>query len=138
MDAYLNNFEYQIDLREKLNPISIKSAYPIDAYLLVLDAYTHSTRYFEEIPNPPFGTAPFHSMDGYYLSYCVLKFSYECFVVDAEETLHEWNIRNSEDIGNIVYDLISVGLMEQQEGDSINDFQNLFVVTQEIISNVNL
>lgn len=74
-------------------------------------------------------------MDGYYLAYCVLKFSFDCFGIEAEETLHEWNILNSEDIGKIVYGLISVGLKEERTGYSIDDFNNLFNVTQENINN---
>ncbi len=81
--------------------------------------------------------APSHGMDGYYLAYCVLKFSFDCFGMEAEETLHEWNILNSEDIGRIVFALISVGLMEEQTDDSIDDFNNLFNATQEIINNIN-
>jgi uncharacterized repeat protein (TIGR04138 family) len=40
----------------------------------------------------------------------------------ALTTLDMWGIRQGEDVGNIVYNLIDVGYFGKNEGDTIEDF----------------
>jgi uncharacterized repeat protein (TIGR04138 family) len=44
----------------------------------------------------------------------------------AGDVLRHWGIRGTDDFGNIVYNLIDVGLMVKQEGDSVADFHSVF------------
>jgi uncharacterized repeat protein (TIGR04138 family) len=40
--------------------------------------------------------------------------------------LAEWGVRNSEDFGEIVFNMVDVGLLAKTEKDSRADFQNAY------------
>lgn len=44
----------------------------------------------------------------------------------AKEVLNHWGIYNTRDIGNIVFGLIDAELLENEEKDSIEDFDDVF------------
>ena len=44
----------------------------------------------------------------------------------AGDVLGHWGIRSTDDFGYIVYNLIDVGFMVKQEGDSVSDLYNVF------------
>lgn len=43
----------------------------------------------------------------------------------AREVLREWGINSTDDIGNIVYNLIEIGIMSKQKEDKIEEFYNV-------------
>jgi uncharacterized repeat protein (TIGR04138 family) len=44
----------------------------------------------------------------------------------ARTVLAQWNITSTRDVGAIVFDLIECGLMERQESDTPEDFDDVF------------
>jgi uncharacterized repeat protein (TIGR04138 family) len=44
----------------------------------------------------------------------------------AHTILSEWGLREGEDVGNIVYNLIAIGYFGKNEEDSLEDFKNVF------------
>lgn len=44
----------------------------------------------------------------------------------ARTVLAQWNITSTRDLGTIVFDLIGCGLMERQESDTPEDFEEVF------------
>ena len=44
----------------------------------------------------------------------------------ARTVLESWNIRRTDDFGTLVYNLIEAGLLHKAEGDSIDDFHDVF------------
>lgn len=44
----------------------------------------------------------------------------------ARTVFDHWGIKRTEDIGNIVYNLIGAGIMKKQKSDKRSDFKNVF------------
>lgn len=53
-------------------------------------------------------------------------FAREQFGPLAYSVLREWGMRTTRDIGDVVFDLIALGLFSKTEEDSIQDFENVF------------
>ena len=47
---------------------------------------------------------------------------------EAEELLREWGITSSEDVGRIIYAFVAAGWMKAEPGDSVQDFDGLFML----------
>ena len=52
----------------------------------------------------------------------------------ALEVLNHWGIYSTQDIGNIVFNLVNANLLGRSQGDKIEDFNNLFDLTEEMKS----
>lgn len=48
------------------------------------------------------------------------------FGIMAKTVLETWGIKTTDDIGNIVYNMIEVGMMDKTEEDKLEDFHNVF------------
>ncbi|MBW3661284.1 MAG: hypothetical protein KY397_06580 [Gemmatimonadetes bacterium] len=48
----------------------------------------------------------------------------------AKTVLEHWNIRRTRDFGEIVFNLLDVGVLSKDEADSVNDFDDLFDFTE--------
>lgn len=53
----------------------------------------------------------------------------------AKSVLLHWNIRTTRDIGEIVFNLLDVGILSKDETDSREDFDDLFDFTQVFETN---
>ena len=53
-------------------------------------------------------------------------FAEEQFGPLAYSVLREWGVKTTRDIGDIVFNLIEVGIFSKTEEDSIDDFDNVF------------
>ena len=58
-----------------------------------------------------------------YLGMCA--YALEQYGTMAKEVLAFWEVHNSSDVGNIVYNLIEVGVFGKQEGDTREQFDHL-------------
>jgi len=59
---------------------------------------------------------------GQELSMGLLSFANKQFGLMAKSVLNNWGIEATDDFGYIVYNMIKVGLMSKQPGDSLDDF----------------
>lgn len=50
----------------------------------------------------------------------------------AKRVLEQWGVGETGDVGRVVYDLIEAGLLGENEGDSIEDFRDVFDFEQEL------
>jgi uncharacterized repeat protein (TIGR04138 family) len=48
----------------------------------------------------------------------------------AKTVLEEWNVRRTRDFGEIVFNLLEVGVLSKDEGDARRDFDDLFDFTE--------
>lgn len=55
----------------------------------------------------------------------------EEFGLTARLVFEHWGIKNTEDFGNIVFNLVDAGIMSKTEEDSIEDFKDVFDFTEE-------
>jgi uncharacterized repeat protein (TIGR04138 family) len=120
--------------------------YPIEAYAFVLESLKHARqeklkargrlrgkgRSAEPAHEQPAGASstkkPRKSghVSGSELCESVRKLSLNQFGLLAATVLEHWGVRSTSDIGNIVYNLIAAGDLEETPSDSRADFDNVF------------
>jgi uncharacterized repeat protein (TIGR04138 family) len=61
-------------------------------------------------------------VSGRELSLGLLNFAQKQFGPMAEKVLEYWGVRKTDDFGNMVYNMISIGLMSKRPEDKIEDF----------------
>lgn len=65
-------------------------------------------------------------VSGQELAHAVRDYAMEQFGLLAHSVLGHWGIRDTSDIGRIVYTLVDVGLLITQAGDRLEDFEGVF------------
>lgn len=86
------------------------------AYLFVLASLEfHQTRLPER-----------RHLDGRELSQAVRDLAIERYGVTARMVLEHWGVTTTEDIGNIVFTMVELGLLMSQPSDSRSDFDNVY------------
>lgn len=92
--------------------------YPADAYFFIraaLDATVEKCRKPAENPHL--------SAEELYFGFCA--YALEEYGPLALAVMEQWNIVTSTDVGNLVYNLIEVGVFGKQDGDRQDQFDNL-------------
>jgi uncharacterized repeat protein (TIGR04138 family) len=64
-------------------------------------------------------------VSGHELSLGLLLFAQKQFGPLAEKVLEYWGIGKSDDFGNVVYNLIAIGIMTKKPEDKIEDFYDV-------------
>jgi len=106
-------------MSEEIRKIAKKDKrYDVEAYYFVLE----SLGYYLKKKNIPEGT----HITGQELSWAVRDYALESFGPMAKFTLNSWGIKETLDIGNIVYNMIDAGLMRKKDEDSLADFYNVY------------
>jgi uncharacterized repeat protein (TIGR04138 family) len=67
------------------------------------------------------------------LCYALRQFAHEQFGLMARLVLADWGIRSTSDWGEIVYNLIRVGIMTRSPADRREDFDNVFDFDQALV-----
>lgn len=107
----------QIDLAHIIEETAGKDTrYKEEAYFFVLRGLTFTSGKLDK---------PRH-LTGQELSEGIRLYAIDQFGPMAKEVLEHWGIRGTEDLGNIVYNLIEVKLLAKTETDSIDDFKNVY------------
>ncbi|MCP4811454.1 MAG: hypothetical protein GY888_03015 [Planctomycetaceae bacterium] len=65
-------------------------------------------------------------LSGQQLCEAVRQYSIEQFGYMAQMVLNNWGIESTGDVGEIVYNLIRIGLMKKSDNDRREDFENVF------------
>lgn len=61
-------------------------------------------------------------VNGAELSMALLNFAFKQYGLMSHDVLNYWGIKKTDDLGNIVFNMISIGLMSKQPEDKIEDF----------------
>lgn len=69
---------------------------------------------------------PRHHVSGQQLCQALRRLAIERWGLLARTVLHRWNIHSTTDFGKMVYLLVDWGFMRTSEGDSIEDFRDVF------------
>jgi uncharacterized repeat protein (TIGR04138 family) len=72
-------------------------------------------------------------LTGQELSYGVKSFGHYLFGLMAKRVFANWGIFKTDDIGDIVYNLIEAGMFGKSEEDDILDFHNVFDFKDELV-----
>ena len=103
--------------------------YSINAYLFIIQALDFL---LEKIIKQ---TKVQRHVTGQELSNAVRDFAIERFGPTAMMVLSHWGIGSTADIGNIVYNLISIGKMGKTKEDRIEDFHDVYDFENEFVKN---
>ena len=88
------------------------------AYDFIYDALDYTQKYIIRDKTKQANAKEFS--EGFRL-YAINKFG--CL---AKTVLNEWGIKTTDDIGNIVFNLVEYNLMGREENDKIENFRNLY------------
>jgi uncharacterized repeat protein (TIGR04138 family) len=67
---------------------------------------------------------------GQELSHGLLLFAHKQFGLIAPTVLHYWGIFKTQDFGNIVYNMIEMGILTKQPDDSIDHFNDITAIDE--------
>jgi len=111
-----NDFGDRVDEVVKKDP-----RYKPQSYAFVMGALDYTLRKLEK---------PRH-ISGRELLQGIKELAKEEFGPTAKLVLEHWGIKNTEDFGNIVFNLVEAGIMSKTEEDKIEDFKEVFDFTEE-------
>lgn len=108
--------------------------YKLEAYQFVRDALSFAQEVLGLGKSPPEEKATSSESEplvephltGQQLCEAVRQYSIEQFGYMAQMVLSSWGIHSTGDVGDIVYNLIGIGLMKKSETDRREDFENVF------------
>ncbi|MEM1098167.1 MAG: Minf_1886 family protein [Planctomycetota bacterium] len=107
-----------------------RTKYPIEAFLFVQQGLDQTVRSLhgdlddEDILEDPADSE--RHVTGRQLCGGLRDFAVEQFGLMALTVLRYWGIHRCEDFGNIVFAMVEAGVMHKTDGDTIEDFQNVF------------
>ena len=105
--------------------------YKAQAYLFVLGALDFTLDRLGRRENP----TPDRHVSGQELSHGIKDYALTQFGPTARMVFDHWGLRGTADFGRIVYDLIELKLLGKNDRDRIEDFENVFDLEQELVSN---
>lgn len=112
---------------ERLRPILKRDArYPAGAYEVVLDTISF-IRNYKALKGQKMG-----HIYGQDLCKYMIKFLVHGFGLMANQVAEDCGFKQSEDVGNVVYNMIEVGLLNKSEEDKKSHFYALFDVPEAI------
>jgi len=102
------------DIEELFRNVSIQnSRYDVEAYSFVLEALSFTLRKLKE---PRHLNAP-ELLEG------IRQYAIKSFGPMAKTVFETWGIKSCEDFGEVVYDLVRIGLITKRESDSKAEFR---------------
>ena len=99
--------------------IAKDSRYQSDAYLFVKDALDYTQKLVVKS-----SCDEFRHVSGQELLEGIRVFALTQFGPMASMVFEEWGVRRCEDFGEIVFNMVEIGLLGKTEKDSRSDFQN--------------
>jgi len=110
----------QISVEERVRQLLKKdSRYDRDAYEFISNALTFTLSHSPKEPKRKHVT-------GQELSEGIRQYALQEFGPLAREVLRHWGLNATDDFGEIVYNLIEIGLMGKSDEDRREDFHNVF------------
>jgi uncharacterized repeat protein (TIGR04138 family) len=111
--------------------VRLDPRYAIEAYQFVLEALNHTQnllgRSHENTSTEP--SVESH-VNGPELLEGACVYAIKEFGLMAKTVFHMWGIRRTDDIGEIVFNMIECGMLSKTERDSRADFHNVFNLDQ--------
>lgn len=103
--------------------------FPVDAYLFVEEVVTRATRELRSKGE----TGIAKHISGQELLMIARKLLLQRYGPLAIDVLESWNITRSDDFGDIVFNLVDVGLLGTSPNDSKSDFADVFDFTTAFV-----
>jgi len=111
--------------------VSRDRRYPIDAYLFVQDALSFAADSMElsnqyQHDSEDFESAEEHHLTGQQLCEAIREFALNQFGFMARIVLKNWGICSTSSFGDIVYNMIEIGLMKKSDKDKRSHFDDIY------------
>lgn len=106
--------------------------YAYEAYEFVCEAVTFTQKRLGRMPDPDRGSAEDRHVTGAELLRGVCDLALQSFGMMAPLVFKRWNVRTTDDIGRIVFDLIAIGVLSKSDRDAPEDFSNQFELLQAL------
>ncbi len=107
-----------------------QTKYPLEAFLFVQQGLDQTVRNLhgepedEDILEDPAESE--RHVSGRQLCSGLRDFAVQQYGLMALTVMRYWGIHRCEDFGNIVFAMVEAGVMHKTDGDTIEDFQNVF------------
>jgi uncharacterized repeat protein (TIGR04138 family) len=101
--------------------------YAVEAYAFMFEALRHSQIMLDRVP--PAGDrdpGDKYHVSGPELLRGACDLAREEFGLMAKVVFHQWGIHRTDDVGEIIFNLIESGILSKTEQDHRSDFQNVF------------
>jgi uncharacterized repeat protein (TIGR04138 family) len=107
--------------------------YPCEAYEFVFAALAHTQELLGRVPPPEGAAGEDYHVSGPQLLQGVRALALREFGMMARTVFRMWGIDRTDDVGDIVFNLIEGGLMSKTDRDSREDFHDLFDLDQALV-----
>lgn len=100
--------------------------YAYEAYEFVFDALTHTQKLVGRVPAGGEAPGEEHHVSGKEILDGAVSFARFEFGLMARAVFHQWGVRRTDDIGELVFNLIENNLLSKTDADCRADFHDLF------------
>jgi uncharacterized repeat protein (TIGR04138 family) len=101
--------------------------YAYEGYEFVLEALSHTQAMFERHqPDAEESAGPEHHVTGRELLLGVRDLALREFGLMARTVLHLWGVNRTEDVGEMIFNLIEAGRLSKTDSDSKDDFRGVY------------
>jgi uncharacterized repeat protein (TIGR04138 family) len=109
--------------------------YAYEAYEFVFEALNHTQKQLGRVPSgePGEGTESQHHVSGPELLEGIRDLALREFGFMARTVFQMWGIRQTDDFGEIVFNLVEAGLMSKTNEDSRQDFHHIYDLDQALV-----
>lgn len=108
--------------------------YPFEAYDFVYQALGYVQDEMKKKRKQEASEDTSKHVTGQQLSEACRDFALEEYGMMAGAVLDSWNIKKTDDIGQLVYNLININLMSKSETDRQEDFNNVYDMKKAFVS----
>ena len=104
--------------------------YTLDAYQFVRDALSYAQEVLGMVekapPSQDEDPPPEAHLTGQQLCEAIRQYALEQYGLMSKVVLNNWGIHSTSDFGDIVYNLIEIGLMKKSDSDRRKDFDGVY------------
>jgi uncharacterized repeat protein (TIGR04138 family) len=107
--------------------------YPYEAYEFMFEALSHTQKTLGRVPEEgERDPGPQHHVSGPELLQGACNLAREEFGLMAKTVFRQWGIRRTDDIGEIIFNLIEAELLSRTDSDHRSDFHNVFDIEKAL------
>src|ERR1700692_1058044 len=109
--------------------------YPCEAYEFVFSALAHTQEMLGRLPPPEGPAGQDYHVSGPQLLAGVRELALREFGLMARTVFRMWGIDKTDDIGEIVFNLVESNLMSKTDEDDRRDFHNVYDLEEALVKN---
>ncbi|MFM8931512.1 MAG: Minf_1886 family protein [Gemmataceae bacterium] len=120
--------------------VETDTTWPYEAYEFVLNALDHAAAKLQALrennageESEPETTGESNHVDGKQIALAARELAQQEFGQMAPVVFQQWGIRATVDLGSIIFKLIEIGLLNQNEGDSLEDFDGIYSIPEDLL-----